>query len=105
MKSKVLLFILVIGIPSHVVGQKATTNKPVPTQQSVARLAQLVEANVLAVHAFQILLAKTSNKGDPTCYSQGKLSTAELENLSNHQARLLKSDLNAIKAWTKGFQS
>jgi hypothetical protein len=69
------------------------------------RLRQLVEANVIAVHAFQVLLAKTSGKGDRSCFSPGKLSDAELNALSDHQASLLKSDLAAIKAWVNGARS
>jgi hypothetical protein len=72
---------------------------------SDARLRQLVEANVIAVHAFQVLLAKTSSKGDQSCFSPGKLSDAELSALSDHQASLLKSDLAAIKAWVNGARS
>jgi hypothetical protein len=72
---------------------------------SNAGLRQLVEANVIAVHAFQVRLAKTSNKGDKSCFSPGKLSDAELSALSDHQASLLKSDLAAIKAWVNGVRS
>jgi hypothetical protein len=68
---------------------------------SNVRLAQLVEANVIAVHAFQVLLAKSSGKGT-SCFSPGKLSDAELNSLSEHQSRLLKSDLNSVRAWVKG---
>ena len=72
------------------------------TDVSEARVAQLVEANVIAVHAFQVLLAKSSGKGDKSCFSPGKLSDAELNALSEHQARLLKSDSNSLRAWVKG---
>ncbi len=74
-------------------------------QNAASRLAQLVEANVIAVHAYQVLLAKKSGKGDPVCYSPGKLSDRELEALSEHQERLLKSDLGAVKAWVGGAKS
>ena len=62
------------------------------------RLGQIVEANVIAVHAFQVLLAKQSGKGDKSCFSPGKLSDAELNALSDHQAGLLKSDLQEVSA-------
>ena len=39
----------------------------------------LVEANVIGTHAFQILLAKKSGKGDPSCFGPAKFSEAELE--------------------------
>src|SRR5215813_11592817 len=98
-KSSVLLgiFALVIGLNlhSHAQTQNSTTS----------RLSQLVEANVIAVHAYQILLAKKSGKGDPSCYSSGNLTEAQLENLSEHQGKLLKSDLQAVKAWANGTTS
>jgi hypothetical protein len=68
------------------------------------RLSQLVEANVIAVHAYQVMLAKTSGKGQ-SCFSVGTLSDTELNTLSEHQASLLKSDLEAVRAWVKGAKS
>ncbi|HJU92935.1 MAG TPA: hypothetical protein VJ656_08390, partial [Pyrinomonadaceae bacterium] len=68
------------------------------------RLAQLVEANIIAVHAFQVLLAKTSGKGQ-ACFSTGELSDAALNALSEHQAKLLKSDLKQVKLWIDGRES
>ncbi len=68
-------------------------------QTSASRLAQLVEANVIAVHAYQVLLAKKSGKGDADCYDPGKLSTGELEALAEHQGKLLKSELSAVRTW------
>ena len=66
--------------------------------------AQLVEANVIAVHAHQVMLAKMSGKGR-SCFSAGTLSDAELSALSEHQTSLLKSDLEAVRAWIKGAKS
>src|SRR6185369_6405951 len=71
---------------------------------SEIRLAQLVEANITAVHAFQVLLAKTSGKGQ-ACFSAGNLSDAELHALSEHQAKLLKSDSKQLRAWVEGHAS
>jgi hypothetical protein len=68
-------------------------------------LAQLVEANVIAVHAYQVMLAKKSGKGDTVCYGPGKLSAAELEALAEHQGKLLKSDLSAVRTWVSGRPS
>ena len=73
-------------------------------QRSDSRLGQLVEANVIAVHAFQVLLAKTSGKGQG-CFSPGSLSDAQLNALSEHQTNLLKSDPNEVKAWANGSAS
>ncbi len=72
---------------------------------SNTRLLQLIEANVIATHAYQVLLAKKSGKGDPNCYGSGKLSERELEVLVEHQAKLLKSSMPAVSAWVRGAQS
>ena len=73
-------------------------------ENSETRLAQLVEANIIAVHAFQVLLAKTSGKGQ-ACFLAGELSDAALNALSEHQAKLLKSDLKQVKLWINGRES
>jgi hypothetical protein len=39
-----------------------------------SRLDELVEANILGTHAFQVALAKKEGKGDPACYSPGALT-------------------------------
>jgi len=73
--------------------------------QAEARLAQLVEANIIAVHAFQVLLAASSGKGDRMCFSPGQLSEDQLKALSDHQANLLKVDIKEVQAWVKGQKS
>src|SRR6185369_5277232 len=75
-----------------------------PAVGSDARLAQLVEANIIAVHAFQVLLAKQSGKGE-ACFSANGLSENELKALSEHQAQLLKSDIKQVRLWVQGRQS
>src|SRR5262249_29141097 len=90
----ILLMVLRLGSPLSVT---ATRN-----EVSSVRLTQLVEANVIAVHAYQVLLAKSSGKGDRSCFSPGSLSDAELNALSEHQTRLLKTDLSSVRAWVKG---
>jgi hypothetical protein len=69
------------------------------------RRAQLVKANIIAVHAFQVLLARKSGKGDHACFSPSNLSDEQLNALSDHQANLLKSDLTAVRAWVNGSRS
>ena len=80
----------------------AQTGKLAETLET--RLAQLVEANIIAVHAYQILLAKSSGKGQ-SCFSPGGLSDADLKALSEHQARLLKADVDQLRRWVHGRQS
>ena len=71
------------------------------TVSSVSRLEQLVEANVVATHAYQIGLAKKNGRGDRDCYSQGHLSDAGLAEIVAHQTSLLRDDAAQILAWTR----
>ena len=73
-----------------------------PEFSADVRLAQIVQANIVAVHAYQALLAKRSGRGDPACYAPGGMSDAELDSLVEHQARLLASDRMAVRAWARG---
>ncbi len=68
------------------------------------RLAKLVEANVIAVHAYQVLLAKKSGKGQE-CFSANTVSETELNALSEHQTKLLKTDLKQLRQWVDGRES
>jgi hypothetical protein len=80
----------------------ALTSAPAPEP---SRLSQLVEANVLGTHAFQVALAKKEGKGDPACYSPGALTQAQLAALETHQAALMKADVRAVRAWAEGEDS
>jgi len=80
----------------------ALTSAPAPEP---SRLSQLVEANVLGTHAFQVALAKKEGKGDPACYSPGALTQAQLAALETHQAALMKADVRAVRAWAEGKDS
>ena len=70
-----------------------------------SRLEQLVEANILGTHAFQVALAKKDGRGDPACYSPGSLTEAQLAVLETHQAALMKADVKAVRAWAEGKAS
>jgi hypothetical protein len=105
MKRQVVWLLLMLAVPSFVFSQSFSTPIAPPIKEASSRLAQLVEANVIAVHAYQVLLAKKSGKGDPACYSSGGLTEGELESLSEHQTKLLKSDLREVKAWANGAKS
>src|SRR5262249_42586159 len=76
----------------------------VAAQTREQRLAKLVEANVIAVHAFQVLLAKSSGKGQQ-CFSASTVSDTELNALSEHQAKLLKTDIKQLRLWVDGLKS
>ena len=111
MDSRVLLRLLIfplaltVGVAASVYGQNGTSSDLTKKESSASRLAQLVQANILAVHAYQIQLAKKSGKGDPACFIPGRVSDTQLEELVQHQARLLKYDLGAVKAWVLGTKS
>jgi hypothetical protein len=72
--------------------------------KALSRVEQLVEANVIGTHAFQVRLARRSGRGDPACYASG-LSDAALEALETHQAALLATDPAVAKAWASGEPS
>ena len=78
--------------------------RPAPAS-ALSRLEQLVEANILGTHAFQVALARKEGKGDPACYSPGALTDARLASLETHQASLLKADVKAVRAWAEGRPS
>ena len=103
-------FVRVFGIACGVAASLIFVQGDIPAaaqtrKNSGSRLAQLVEANVIAVHAYQVMLAKKSGKGDQACYIPGRLSDSELEALVQHQAGLLTSDLGDVNAWVLGKKS
>jgi len=98
-KLAVLLLSLSLATSFSSFGQKT---KP---KERDARLLQLIEANVIGTHAFQILLAKKSGKGDLSCFSAGNLGDATLETLVAHQAKLLKTPISDLVSWVNGEHS
>jgi hypothetical protein len=70
----------------------------------LARLEQLVEANIVAVHAYQILLARKQPNADPACWAAKDMQEAQLEALVAHQTSLLSS-ARAARAWALGAPS
>jgi hypothetical protein len=94
-------FILVTVVCISAVAQNSNAKRRKGVDHET-RLSQLVEANIIATHAYQILLAKKSGKGDPNCFSPGKLSESDLEALVVHQSKLLNSGTISINAWVRG---
>jgi hypothetical protein len=72
---------------------------------AASRLEQLVEANVLGTHAFQVAVAKKAGRGDPACWTTATLTDARLADVETHQAALLKSEVAAVRAWAEGRPS
>src|ERR1043165_1122031 len=104
MKSRIKTRHVVVGILAVFIAFQSIWPQQAATQTFDARMAQLVEANIIAVHAFQVLLAKSSGKGQ-ACFSAGNLSDAELNALSEHQAKLLKTDSKQVRLWAEGRES
>jgi len=69
-----------------------------------ARLAQLVEANIIGVHAYQVLLSRKEKNMDPACWPATDPKDADLEALVAHQTSLLSSP-SAARAWALGAPS
>ena len=107
MKKRISLKLLVIlGLSLTCISvhaQKKTS--AVLRRQQDSRLLQLVEANIVGTHAFQVLLVKQSGKGDPNCFAPDRLSDSDLNALVAHQAKLLKSDANAVNGWVRGTKT
>jgi hypothetical protein len=95
----VLLVALVSGTPLF--SQERAPGPPVP---GPARLERLVEANIVAVHAYQMLLARKQHNVDPVCWPANDPKDADLEALVAHQTSLLSSAA-AAKAWSLGSPS
>jgi hypothetical protein len=77
---------------------------PPAANSKQARLEQLVEANITAVHAYQMLLARKQQNMDPACWSANSPKDSDLEMLVTHQTSLLSSVVDA-KAWASGAPS
>jgi hypothetical protein len=65
------------------------------------RLEQFVEANVTAVHANQILLARQQHNVDPACWPASDPAEGALKELVEHQTALLSSPAIA-RMWALG---
>lgn len=102
---KVAAFLALAGLASGGPGSGSAQPARGVQISSDPRIAQLIQANDIATHAFQIMLAKKTGRGSSGCYSPGALTEAELGALVDHQRSLLASDLSQVKAWTEGRKS
>jgi hypothetical protein len=92
--------LLLMGIfCSAAVAQTAIDIAPGPD-----RLRALVEANVVAVHTYQLLLARKQPIVDPACWPATVPSDAELESVVSHQASL-RSAPDEARRWSVGAPS
>jgi hypothetical protein len=101
--NRVLCAVLLAGIVSKVAAsaQEKVSSPPTP---GPARLEQLVEANIVAVHAYQILLARKQSNMDPACWPAHDPKEPDLQALVAHQTSLLSSPA-AAKRWALGAPS
>jgi len=74
-------------------------------QAQEARLPQIVDANINATHAFQVLMHQSSGKGDASVWSSQGHTQAELQSLIDHQKGLLATDPKTVKAWVDDASS
>jgi hypothetical protein len=80
-------------------GARTEAATPAPGE---ARLEQLVEANIIAVHAYQVQLARKQGNVDFTCWPAQETSDADLQVLVAHQTSLLAVPVASVKAWVQG---
>ncbi|HST12299.1 MAG TPA: hypothetical protein VLL05_18135 [Terriglobales bacterium] len=94
------VLLLATSFPPSLFGQPASrVATPGP-----GRLEQLVEANIVGVHAYQILLARKQPNMDPACWRATDPKDADLESLVAHQTTLLGAPA-AARAWALGAPS
>jgi hypothetical protein len=101
MHPQLLCLLLVVELSIPLLSQEKTIQAATP---GPARLDQLVEANIIGVHAYQVLLARKEKNMDPACWPASTPSDAELEALVAHQTSLLRAPA-AARAWALGAPS
>ncbi len=97
------LGLALLGVLATAASPQASTAADPPPGE--ARLEALVEANIVGVHAYQILLARKEAKSDPACWPGKAPGDAALEALVVHQTALLAGSPAAAKAWGAGEAS
>jgi hypothetical protein len=97
------LLLVVLAIQILPARGQTGTDDPVPAPGE-ARLMQLVEANVIGVHAEELLLARKQDKGDPSCWPDSP-TNAPLEALAACQSPLLAAAPGTVRAWAAGETS
>jgi len=71
-----------------------------------ARKMQIVDADVIATHAYQVLLVQKSGKiADKACWDDAGLSKEQLQALVDRQKAMLSTPVEEMKAWVSGRDS
>ena len=95
------VMLVTIAFAAPLSGQQNATQVAAP---GPARMEQLVEANIVGVHAYQILLARKQSNMDPACWPASNPKDPDLEALGAHQTSLLSAPA-AARAWALGAPS
>ena len=74
-------------------------------QTTPSRRAQLVEANIIAVHAYQIILARKAGNTSSVCYPETAPDTVILQDIVDHQQSLLAQPTEQVARWADSMQS
>jgi hypothetical protein len=100
----VMTTIACLLLMSRVVEAKSPASNAVDKQTPLSRRAQLVEANIIAVHAYQIILARKAGNASSVCYPETSPDTAILQDLVNHQQSLLAQPTEQVARWADSMQ-
>jgi hypothetical protein len=99
--------VLAIACLSVAPAMEAKSLKPpsLDKQPNPSRRAQLVEANIFAVHAYQIILARQEGKATNACYPDASPDTPLLQDLVKHQQSLLAEPTEQVARWADSIPS
>ena len=100
---------VVLAIACLLIAPRVEANYPKPfvpnKQANSSRRAQLVEANIIAVQAYQIILARSTGGASNACYPETSPDTATLQDLVKHQQSLLAEPSEQVARWADSMQS
>jgi len=100
-KTRIRLLAMALIVSGSAIFCQTGSYNPAP---GPSRLEALVQANIIAVHSYQILLARKQPNMDAACWAAKDFTDAELESLVAHQTSLLSSSAEA-KRWALGSPS
>jgi hypothetical protein len=103
LRSIAVLAIACLSIAPAIEAQSLKPSSP-DKQAALSRRAQLVEANIIAVHAYQIVLARQEGKAN-ACYPETSPDTPILQELVKHQQSLLAEPTEQVARWADSMQS
>lgn len=109
LRSAAVLVGILVMIAWLFTGSSAAEDSPKSSsparQASLSRRAQLVEANIIAVQAYQIMLARKAGGASSTCYPEAVPAAAALQRLVEHQKSLLAEPAAQVLQWANRAHS